>query len=133
MVAEDPILSALETVAEQDQDITQSLYQAFAARHPEHAALMNHMDEYMLGRMMGDVLTLLMTPPDDIDGNYLHFEVSSHRAYGVTPEMFPPLLEVVRDTVRQLLGARWNDAADAAWRRRIDELDSAIHRADSAA
>ncbi len=122
----DPVMTSLELLAEQDQDITQRLYRQFAARRPQDAALMGHMDDYMLGRMMADVLTLVMTPPEDIDRNYLGFEVSSHRAYGVTPDMFPPLLEVVRDTVQECLGPGWDDATGAAWRQRLDELGRAI-------
>lgn len=131
MTEADPVLDSLARVAERDEDITRDLYRAFADRCPEQAALMSHMDDYMLGRMMADVLTLVMTPPTEIDRDYLAFEVSSHRAYGVTPDMFAPLLDVVRDTVRASLGAGWSDAIDTAWRHRIDELGSAIATAES--
>lgn len=128
MSANDRITVALEQLAESG-DVTRLLYQRFAAGHPQQAALMSHMDDYMLGRMMGDVLTLVMTDPADIDSNYLNFEVSSHRAYGVTADMFPPLLAVVRDVARERLGGRWDGATDAAWTERLDGLTDAIERA----
>ncbi len=128
MGANDRITVALEQLAESG-DVTGLLFQRFAASHPEQAALMSHMDDYMLGRMMGDVLTLVMTDPAGIDWNYLNFEVSSHRAYGVTPDMFPPLLAVVRDLARERLGARWDDATEAAWAERLQGLGAAIERA----
>jgi hemoglobin-like flavoprotein len=129
MTSDDPVLASLEHMAEQGDDITRPIYERFARRCPEWAALMDHMDNYMLGRMMSDVLTLIMTPPEEIDRQYLGFEVDSHRAYGVTPEMFPPLLEAVRDTLKDSLKDQWQPAVDEAWRSRIEALAAQIHRA----
>ncbi|NBC22979.1 MAG: hypothetical protein GVY21_05835 [Gammaproteobacteria bacterium] len=128
MTAEDPIYASLERLAEQHDDVTALLHERFAARAPESAALMTHMDEHMLGRMMSDLLILVMTEPGDIDNGYLGFEVQSHRAYGVTPEMFPPLLEVVRDAAREASGAAWDADTDAAWQRRLEDICAAIDR-----
>lgn len=125
MTPNDPVLASLELL---EDDITRPVYERFARACPQWAALMDHMDGYMLGRMMSDVLTLLMTPPEEIDRHYLTFEVDSHRAYGVTPDMFPPLLEAVRATLQDTLGRRWTEAMDQAWRQRIaalaEEIDS---------
>lgn len=134
MTWDDPVLASLERMAEQQDDITRPIYERFARRRPEWAALMDHMDSYMLGRMMSDVLTLLMTPPEEIDRQYLGFEVDSHRAYGVTPDMFPPLLEAVRDTLKDSLQDQWQPAMEDAWRSRIKTLAAQIDRlaADSA-
>lgn len=125
MTPNDPVLASLELL---EDDITRPVYERFARVCPQWAALMDHMDSYMLGRMMSDVLTLLMTPPEEIDRHYLTFEVDSHRAYGVTPDMFPPLLEAVRETLQDSLGRRWTKAMDQAWGQRIaalaEEIDS---------
>jgi len=123
MTADDPVLASLELL---EDDITRPVYERFSRACPQWAALMNHMDGYMLGRMMSDVLTLLMTPPQEIDRHYLSFEVDSHRAYGVTPDMFPPLLEAVRQTLEDTLGSRWTDTMDRAWRGRIAALAEEI-------
>jgi hemoglobin-like flavoprotein len=128
MTSDDPVLTSLEYMAEQQDDITRPIYERFARRCPEWAALMDHMDNYMLGRMMSDVLTLLMTPPAEIDRHYLSFEVDSHRAYGVTPNMFPPLLEAVRDTLKDSLKGQWQPAMEEAWHRRIEALAEEIDR-----
>jgi len=128
MTAEDPIYNSLERLAEQHDDVTALLHERFAARAPESAALMTHMDEHMLGRMMSDLLALVMTPTEEIDAGYLGFEVQSHRAYGVTPEMFPPLLEVVRDAAREASGEAWTTDTEAAWRQRIQDVCTAIDR-----
>lgn len=131
-IANDRIVMSLEQLAGSG-DVTELLYQRFAARCPEHAALMDHMDSYMLGRMMSDVLTLVMSDPATIDPGYLSFEVTSHHAYGVTPDMFPPLLEVVRDVSRERLGARWDAGLEAAWAERLRGLETAIAAASAEA
>ena len=97
MTEEDPIITSMAYLAASQDDVTPLLYERFVRRLPEAGAMMRHMDEHMLGRMMGDLLVLVMTPPDEIEPDYLAFEVSSHDAYGVRPEMFAPLLAVVRD------------------------------------
>ena len=132
MSADDAVVASLERGAEIAGDVSPDVYRRFAARCPASAALMSHMDDYMLGRMMQDVLLLLMTPPDDIDRHYLSFEVSSHRAYGVTPDMFPPLLETVRDTLIAHLGDRWHSGLSAAWNERIARLGEAIESVGNA-
>ncbi|HEX7036476.1 MAG TPA: globin [Pseudomonadales bacterium] len=119
-------MASLEYVAERAGDVTQELYRRFAERYPEFAALMSHMDEYMLGRMMQDVLQLVMSRPEEIDDHYLSFEVESHRAYGVTPDMFPPLLRVVHDTAKDHLGEHWTRQMDDAWRQRLEQLHARL-------
>ena len=131
MTLDDPVVVSLERLAEAAGDVSREIYERFAAGQPESAALMRHMDDYMVGRMMQDVLVLLMTPPDEIDPHYLSFEVGSHRAYGVSTEMFPPLLEAVRDTLREHLGGEWSNALEHAWNERIEEVGAAIESAAS--
>lgn len=116
----DPVAETLDAVARRDIDLTAPVLDHYAARRPESAALMAHMDTYMKGRMMADVLMLLLTPPAEVDRNYLTFEVDSHRAYGVTADQFPDLLASVRDSVREAVGDAWDEAADRAWAARID-------------
>lgn len=122
----DPVEASLARIAQERGDIGRDVYERFAARHPEWAALMSHMDEYMLGRMMQDVILLLLTQPAAVDRQYLRFEVSSHRSYGVTPDMFEPMLDAVRDTLRAHFGGAWTGELDAAWRQRIDAVVAAI-------
>ncbi|MAT83355.1 MAG: hypothetical protein CMD39_03605, partial [Gammaproteobacteria bacterium] len=55
-------------------------------------------------------------------------EVSSHDAYGVRPEMFAPLLAVVRDAAREATGGYWNADTDAAWNARLQGICAAIDR-----
>ena len=126
MTAEDPILTTMAYLAASGEDVTPLLYERFVQRLPAAEGLMAHMDEHMLGRMMSDLLMLVMTPPEEIDQDYLGFEISSHDAYGVGPEMFTPLFEAVRDAVRDAAGRDWSEAVDAAWTIRLDGIRAAI-------
>lgn len=126
MTDDERIEASLARMAESDEDIGAEVYERFAELLPESAELMRHTDLYMRGRMLQDLFTLLLTPPGDIDQGYLAFEVRSHRAYGVTFAMFPPLLEAVRQTLRRRLGTHWDSATDLAWASRIAELSRQI-------
>ena len=128
MTEEDPIITSMAYLAASQDDVTPLLYERFVRRLPEAGAMMRHMDEHMLGRMMGDLLVLVMTPPDEIEPDYLAFEISSHDAYGVRPEMFAPLLAVVRDAAREATGGYWNADTDAAWNARLQGICAAIDR-----
>ncbi len=118
----DPVLESFEAAAEQSGDITADVYRRYYARCPEAERLMSHVDPYMQGRMMEEVLNLLMTPPGDLPDGYLQFETANHASYGVSPDLYRPLLEAVHDAVQAAAGDTWSSAWDAAWRRRIDAL-----------
>ncbi len=118
----DLVLASFEAAAELSGDITADVYRRYYARCPEAERLMSHVDPYMQGRMMEEVLNLLMTAPEDLPDGYLQFETANHASYGVVPDLYRPLLEAVRDAVQAAAGDVWSLAWDAAWRQRIDEL-----------
>jgi hemoglobin-like flavoprotein len=129
----DLVLHAFELAAESGEDITERVHTNFVAANPPSGELMDHMDEHMLGRMMEEVLTVLLAPESDSQRGYLHFEVDSHKAYGVEKSMYPNFLVAVRDAIRTLLGARWNQNFEAAWDERmasvLKEIDMAVEAA----
>jgi len=132
MNALDPVLRSLELTAETGEDITRRVHETFVAGNPQAAGLMDHMDEHMLGRMMAEVLTVLMAEDIESQRDYLNFEVGSHRAYGVLESMYRGLLVAVRDAVRTVLGPDWNDDFATAWDARLAVVMSEIRRADPA-
>lgn len=125
---QDPVLASFERTAEVAGDITAAVYRRFYARAPEAERLMQHVDPHMQGRMLEELLDLLMTPPEDLSADYLRFETGNHRGYGVTADQYRPLLEAVRDTVREALGDGWDERCAEAWQRRIDCLDAELRR-----
>lgn len=118
----DRIVTTLEYTAEQSDDITQACYERFYAACPPARQLMQHVDPLMQGRMLQEVLELLLTPLAALNERLVQFEVRNHTGYGVAPDQYRPLFEAVRDTVRDTLGEAWTDADARAWQDRIDGL-----------
>jgi hypothetical protein len=119
---EDLVLKTFEQAAERGDDITADIYRRYYQRCPQAQALMSHVDPYMQGRMMEEVLNLLMTEPGELPDGYLAFETANHASYGVLLAMYPDLLLAVRETVRDAVGDDWNDACDRAWDQRTAAL-----------
>ena len=123
----DPVYESLELAAETAGDITPQVYERYFSRCAGSAALMSHIDDIVRGRMLEEVVRLMMLPEYSGEQQYLDFEINNHRsAYSVEPHMYGNLLSALRDTVRESLDGRWNDRFEAAWDRRIDALKAEI-------
>ncbi len=126
MSSEPPIITSLELVAERAGDVTPAIIETYHTRCPEAVSLMDHMDRHMLGRMVDQVLLLLMEDGDAELDAYLEFETANHTAYGVEPDMYAPLFEAVLETVRTAAGSDWTEELEQAWRARITHLDGEL-------
>lgn len=122
MGAEDPIIESLELAAESAGDITAPVYERYYGACPAAGELMSHVDQHMQGRMMDEVLRLLMVDDVDAEQAYLNFEVDNHSGYRVESDMYPDLLDAVHSVVRDAVGKRWTDAFEHAWAERIRSL-----------
>ena len=116
------ILAAMERVAEKAGDITPAIFARYFERCAESKALMDHMDEHMLGRMMDQVLLLIMEPGEEELTSYIKFETASHRAYGVQPHMYESLMRSVQDILASELGEEFTQEMADAFQGRIDYL-----------
>jgi hypothetical protein len=125
----DLILTSFEQAAERAGDITTDIYERYYARCPEARAIMQHVDPYMQGRMMNEVLTLVMTEPAELPEGYLVFETANHASYGVVLDMYPDLLKAVRDAVRAAVADGWSEACETAWNGRMDALIARLNAA----
>jgi hemoglobin-like flavoprotein len=126
------IIESLEIVAESAGDITSQVFDNYHRSCPASAKLMDHMDDYMLGRMMDQVLLLMMEEGEQELAAYLEFETKSHESYGVEHYMYDNLFEAVLTTVRQAAGKQWADRFQSAWERRINTLLQRITEAEAA-
>ena len=126
MTARDAVIESLERAAERAGDITPLVYERYFARCPDSAALMKLTDQHMRGRMIAEVLRLVMSDDVGNDRSYLRFETRTHETYGVMPAMYPHLLEGLREAVRESLGGAWNDAYERAWNERLAVLSTEI-------
>ena len=116
------ILQSLSAVADREEDITARVYESYFGRCPGSAELMVGTDVLMKGRMMQEVLTIIMAEDLPAERSYLCFETKTHRDYGVEPHMYENLLLAVRDTVKEVMGADWDEAYELAWSARIEIL-----------
>ena len=123
------IHETLEIAAEREGDLTPAVYHEYFERCPESAALMSHIDDIVRGRMLEEVLLLVMLESLEGEAQYLDFEVNNHRlAYSVEPHMYGNLLEALRQVVRNSAGDDWKPEYDAAWDKKIEALLAEISR-----
>ena len=116
------ILAAMERVAEKAGDIAPAIFARYFERCGESRALMDHMDEHMLGRMMDQVLLLIMEPGEEELTSYIEFETASHRSYGVQPHMYESLMRSVQDILARELGDEFTQEMNDALQGRVDYL-----------
>ena len=117
------ISDSLEQCAEAAGDITDTVYERFFNECGSAEPLMGHSDTGMKGRMLAQVIELLLTDEHLGDDGYLRWEVDNHLlAYGVEVEMYPAFLNAVRDEVKESLGNGWDADQEKAWSTRIDTL-----------
>jgi len=127
------IIESLEIVSESAGDITSEVFRTYHEDCPASAKLMDHMDNYMLGRMMDQVLLLMMEEGEQELSAYLEFETKSHQSYGVEPYMYDNLLNALLKTVRRAAGSQWQPVYQTAWENRISTLLQRISEAEAVA
>lgn len=120
------IIAAMELVAEKAGDVSPAIFKRYFERCEDSRSLMEHMDEHMLGRMMDQVLLLLMESGEEELDSYIEFETASHRSYGVKPYMYESLMLAVQDVLKQSLGSEFTSQMADALQSRIDDLLGAI-------
>ncbi len=121
------IMHSLELAAGKSDDLSPDVYSRYFARCAGSEALMSHVDNLVRGKMLNEVMRLMMEPTLDTESTYLDFEVDNHRrAYFVEPHMYESLFTAFRDSVRDLLDDSWTEPMEVAWQRRIDDLLSEI-------
>jgi hypothetical protein len=131
---ESEVLSqSLERAAEIGGDPTAAVYARYFSLCTESGELMSHVDLHMQGRMLTEVMRLLMAEDPATDESYLKFETGNHTGYGVKPHMYANLFQAVRDTVSDTLAAEWTPTYAAAWDQRIATLLEQIDSATAAA
>lgn len=118
------VRDSLEACAELDVDITDAVYQRFFATDKAAAELMGHADQYMRGRMLQEVVELLIS---EDDADYLKWEVTNHLlSYAVDESMYTTFFNAVQAAVADGLGAQWTPAYAQAWRVKTTSLLDAI-------
>jgi hemoglobin-like flavoprotein len=129
MTDTDLVTQSLEIAADRAGDINGAVYERYYSRCPASKQLMSHIDRYVQGRMLEEVIELLLTQQPETLRDYLRFETQTHVSYGVEPSMYENLLCSVRDAIRDAVAGDWNADYDLAWERRIAMLLAEISAA----
>jgi hypothetical protein len=88
---------------------------------------MIQIDHLVRGKMMEEIMRLLMSEDFAGEDEYLTFEMKTHEeAYSVIKSMYGSLLHSVWEILKEGLGDEWTDAFEAAWDNRIQALELAI-------
>ena len=116
----------LEIAAELEADLTPRVYAKLFAAHPDMEALfVRDTNGAVRGEMLARVFEMTL---DFIDrrayaAQMIQCEVVTHEGYGVPPEVFGVFFVTVADTLREIVGAEWTPAVDAAWRAMLRQMD----------
>lgn len=127
----DLMMQSLELAAERCEDLTPLVYDEFFALAPDARAFFS-MDELSRGRMLQEVISLLLDQADE--RGYVTTVAdtlgSDHRSYGdITGTHYRLFFDALRATLCKLLAESWSGDFDAAWRRQGDRLGRAFEQA----
>lgn len=117
-----PLLDSLESAAAAQPEIYALAFDRYFELCPESRELLQHSDELMRGRMMEQVMSLLMDENAAGLEVYFKFEVNNHEGYGAAPHMYRHLFQACKDVTSAHGGKGWNAQAERAWDNQIQLL-----------
>jgi hemoglobin-like flavoprotein len=129
------IVESFELAASRCDDLTPLVYDRLFAVKPETRSLFRADPKNLI---KGSMLELALEAVLDFAGEkkashrLIFCEVQSHDAYGTQPEIFTVFFVVMRDVVRDLLGADWTAGIEAAWDVTLKGLDDYVNEAIAA-
>ncbi len=127
-LAIDTLIATLESAAAAEPDFYAKTFARYFELCPDSAELMLHTDELMRGRMMEQVVSLLMDADAGSLEVYFKFEVANHEAYGAKPQMYAHLFQACEDVTRVHCTLPWGSDEDVAWAKQRRVLLTLINR-----
>ena len=97
---------------------TLAVYERLIAIRPEFEALFVLDSDFSVrGEMLSRVFEMVLDVANDgeLVEPLLQAEFYNHCGYGVPPEQFLLMFDVVRDEIKQRLGSLWTSEMDFAW------------------
>jgi|GEM_PF-600542 len=130
------VTESLQQAADAEPDIYAVAFERYFQLCPESRELLQHTDDLMRGRMMEQVMSLLMDEDAQSLDNYFRFEVGNHESYGALPHMYVHLFQACREVVEEVVQeAVKHNSADGfsqemarAWEEQIGVLLAMIKR-----
>ena len=121
----DIVTQSLELLAERVGDPTPQVYERLFARLPQaEARFARDVTGDIKGEMLSMVFGCLMDPAGPYQVNLVKSERVNHDGYGTPNDEFDSFFHVVKETCRDLLGADWTAAEEAAWNAQIARVTS---------
>ena len=127
-----PLLDSLETAATVAPNIYELAFNRYFELCPESAELLQHTDELMRGRMMEQVMSLLMDEDVENLDVYFKFEVSNHEGYGALLPMYAHLFQACKEVARSNNEQTWTEQAELVWDKQISVLTGLVSKYSSA-
>lgn len=119
----DPILTSFELAADKAGDVTDAIYKQYFEDCPGSEKLMENVDPGVKGKMIQEVLRLIMVDDYNEEVEYLNFEVNFHRgSYSVEEHMYANLLKAVHKVIKDATADQWTATFENAWVDRIEKL-----------
>ena len=120
-----PIQHSFELATARCADITPLVYDRLFRTHPETESMFaRDASGHIKGSMLAFAIDAILDFAGERSGTFrmIACEVQSHEAYGTSRELFSAFFDVIRETLRELLGTDWSAEFDEAWRRLLDEI-----------
>jgi hypothetical protein len=123
VVTADPIEESLELLAEQAGDPVPQVYARLFAEFPQtEPRFVRDVTGAIKAEMLTMVFNCLMDPGGPYQLNLVRAERVNHDGFGTPNDEFNRFFWIVMETCRDLLGAAWTPAFEAAWTARIDAV-----------
>jgi hypothetical protein len=123
VVTADPIEESLELVAERAGDPAPEIYARLFAEFPQtEPRFVRDVTGAIKAEMLTMVFNCLMDPGGPYQLNLVRAERVNHDGFGTPNDEFNRFFWIVMETCRDLLGAAWTPAHEAAWTTRIEAV-----------
>lgn len=114
----------MEIAADVCDDLAPLVYARLFAQAPQVVPMFClDTDGAVRGAMLSHALRALLdlVSAGHFGGSLIRAESMAHANYEVPPEIFAGFFPIIRDVVREVAGAAWTPAMEAAWAALIEE------------
>ena len=126
-----PLVDSLAIAAESAPDIYELVFARYFELCPDSKELLEHTDDLIRGRMMEQVMSLLMDEDLKSLELYFKFEVANHEGYGALLPMYGHLLRACKEVTQSYNSCAWTDQTNSIWDGQINVLLELIEKHSS--
>ena len=122
-----PIEISFELAASRCTDLTPLVYQRLFDQHPETRTMFrSEGSDLVKGSMLALAIEAILDFAGMRRGHFrlIACELASHDAYGTSRQLFIAFFAIIRDTLRDLLGAEWSFDIARAWDTLLVDIDA---------